>query len=440
MQIWPAHNIHFSESRRLKTIVGGATAAALVFASLLAPTGAQAVNNNVQIKQSQIGTSYAADGTDVWLSEANSGATAAVAADDVDGTSSLALDRATKDGKATIFHSYGVGTRPTDLKSLLTDSSYTYSGSAVNFQIGMFFTPKEVGLYGPAGTTATCTQAKDNDVALQDQCYTVIKFDTSVDTDQGTKVTVTLGDKQIGYHTTDTPGGWWATNRVGQYIPNDQHVTLDQILAEMANYQVFVVGASAGSGATGGASHVQNLSYGGTSYSFVPDPLTQADVEAPPATTEAVITSVGEDKIAADTTKASIPVDAPNGDLNAIDPALPVTFTFTGWEHASDSFVDVYAYSSPVYLGTFPVVNGVVVLTGLDLSALEAGGHHIVLKGQTSNQMGVIAITVAVFLLAATGADVPVWMLPGALLLVLLGVGALVLARFRRTRKGIKQH
>jgi hypothetical protein len=439
MHMRPAHNIHSSESRRPRSAIAIAAAAAFVFASLLVPTSAQAANSNVQVKQSQIGTTYATDGADVWLSETNSGASTSVAPDAVDGTSSIALDRATKDSKASVFHSYGVGTRPTDVKSLLTDASYSYSGNSVNFQIGMFFTPNEVGLYGPAGTTATCTQAKDNGIDLPGQCYTVIKFDTSVDTELTTKQTVTLDDKQIGYHSTDTPGGWWGTNRVGQYIPNDQHVTLDDMLAQMASYQIYIVGVSAGSGSTGGNSHVQNLSYGGTSYSFVPDPLAQADVEAPPATTEAVISSVGEQKIEADTAKASIPEDAPNGDLAKIDPALPVTFTFTGWEHASDSFVDVYAYSSPIFLGTFPVVNGVIQLAGLDLSALEAGGHHIVLKGQTSNQMGVIAITVAVFLIAATGADVPVWMLPAALLLVLLGAGALVFSSIRRSRKGVKQ-
>lgn len=59
---------------------------------------------------------------------------------------------------------------------------------------------------------------------------------------------------------------------------------------------------------------------------------------------------------------------------------------------AEDTEVDVFAYSTPLYLGTFPVVNGQVVLTDVDLSALEAGGHRLVFQGKQSGTVAVIAI------------------------------------------------
>jgi len=137
----------------------------------------------------------------------------------------------------------------------------------------------------------------------------------------------------------------------------------------------------------------------------------------------------------------------PSGDTtgNALD-SLDVSKTFSGtlpWSDGADSFVDVYAYSSPVFLGTFPVVNGKVQITGVDLSALQAGGHHLVFVGQTSETVSVMAVTVVApevaavvpasssSVLAVTGVD-PAVPIGAASSLLLLGLGLLIVAARRR--------
>ena len=139
----------------------------------------------------------------------------------------------------------------------------------------------------------------------------------------------------------------------------------------------------------------------------------------------------------------------PSGDTtdNPLD-SLDVSKTFSGtlpWSDTADSFVDVYAYSSPVFLGTFPVVKGKVQITGVDLSALQAGGHYLVFVGQTSGTVSVMAVTVVApevapvvaaddssSVLPSTGLDsnVPIG---AAGILLLLGLGLLIAGRRRRT-------
>ena len=66
------------------------------------------------------------------------------------------------------------------------------------------------------------------------------------------------------------------------------------------------------------------------------------------------------------------------------------------WSGSSgDQWVDVWAYSTPTYIGTFPVSNGVLKLTGADLSALAAGDHNLVLVGQTSGASEVMGFAIA---------------------------------------------
>ena len=57
--------------------------------------------------------------------------------------------------------------------------------------------------------------------------------------------------------------------------------------------------------------------------------------------------------------------------------------------------MDVWAYSTPTYIGTFPVINGVLKITGADLSALAAGDHNLVLIGQTSGASEVMGFAIA---------------------------------------------
>lgn len=97
---------------------------------------------------------------------------------------------------------------------------------------------------------------------------------------------------------------------------------------------------------------------------------------------------------------------------------------------APDSFVDVYMYSTPILVGTFPVVNGVaqIPLSSQLLGQLAAGNHTLVVTGQSSGAVQSVALSVAA-MLAATGFDAAV-PLTVASLLTLMG-GALVMARRR---------
>jgi LPXTG-motif cell wall-anchored protein len=66
------------------------------------------------------------------------------------------------------------------------------------------------------------------------------------------------------------------------------------------------------------------------------------------------------------------------------------------WAGSSDDqWVDVWAYSTPTYIGTFPVISGVLKITGADLSSLAGGDHHLVLVGQTSGANEVMSLAVA---------------------------------------------
>jgi uncharacterized repeat protein (TIGR02543 family) len=100
-----------------------------------------------------------------------------------------------------------------------------------------------------------------------------------------------------------------------------------------------------------------------------------------------------------------------------------------GWSgDLGDKFVDVYAYSTPLFVGTFPVVDGKVqiVLSPAMLSALADGTHTLVVTGQTSGAVQAVSFRI-VDTLAATGFDrAP---LGSAGLLLLLAGAALLLRR-----------
>lgn len=100
-----------------------------------------------------------------------------------------------------------------------------------------------------------------------------------------------------------------------------------------------------------------------------------------------------------------------------------------------DSFVDVFAYSTPVLVGTYPVVDGVVSvpLTPEILSLIGPGAHSVVLLGQTSSGAKAFEITVAAEPLPATGVD-PAPPLAVASVMLLLGATVLLMRRRRTTR------
>jgi hypothetical protein len=341
----------------------------------------------------------------------------------------------TVNSSATMLKSYGAGVRPTNVPQLLSGSSYSYSGSNVNFQLAMFYTPIDAAHYGPTGTTLACAPAVDGGVTRAGTCFTIIKFEPKV-SPAGSYVTFTLGDKQnplIGQ-----TAGWLSTHSVGQYPANGRVATLAALLGQMSSYEIYGVGASVGPGTANGVSWLANLTFGGTSYSFGA-PVTQAaPASAPAADSAALDQLIASDSIdvAADT--ASLSLSGSNTDLAAIDGTQPVSALFNNWSDPTDGYVDAYSYSTPALLGTFPIVNGNVVLSGLNLTALAAGQHSLVLRGQTSGSVSVISFTVAAAAaaaakpaLAATGAANPVpWAITS---LALIAVG--VLLRFAGRRR-----
>ncbi|GAB3616245.1 hypothetical protein GCM10027416_08020 [Okibacterium endophyticum] len=126
--------------------------------------------------------------------------------------------------------------------------------------------------------------------------------------------------------------------------------------------------------------------------------VNQKNAPAPPpaANTEQLDERIARDNIdvAAITESFAPSGGAADNPLNAFDRNEPLSGELP-WPNTTDSFVDVYAFSTPVFLGTFPVVDGKVILTGVDLSKLEAGGHQLVFVGQTSGEMQVMAVTIA---------------------------------------------
>ncbi|MET1156515.1 LPXTG cell wall anchor domain-containing protein [Arthrobacter sp.] len=63
---------------------------------------------------------------------------------------------------------------------------------------------------------------------------------------------------------------------------------------------------------------------------------------------------------------------------------------------ALDSHVDVYLYSTPTKVGSFPVVDGKaqITLTSEVLSTLEGGSHTLVITGQTSGEVQAVALEI----------------------------------------------
>lgn len=116
----------------------------------------------------------------------------------------------------------------------------------------------------------------------------------------------------------------------------------------------------------------------------------------------------------------------PAGSLNPGQAHTATVDWFSG-----DSFVDVYAYSTPTLVGTFPVIDGKVqiVLSPAMLSSLAAGTHTLVITGQSSGAVQAVAFSISKTL-AATGVN-PMLPLGSAALLLLLGA-ALVIVRRRR--------
>jgi hypothetical protein len=402
-----------------------------------APAGAA---TDTLVTTPELSTVYATAGHQGWVLDNSSGGTEAITTDVFDARSALKLLQPSTGSSATILKSYGLGVRPADIPGLLAGSSFSYSGSNVNFQLAMFYTPNDPVHYGPTGTTLRCTQAVDGGVSRAGMCFTIIKFEPKV-SPSGAYATITLADKQAPL--TDQAGGWLSTQSVGQYVANGRVATLDNLLGQMSSYEIYGAGASVGPGTVNGVSWLANLTFGGASYSFGAPVAEAAAASAPAADSAALDQLVSTNSVDVEADTASVSLTGSNASLAAIDATQPVDGRYNGWGDPTDGYVDVYAYSAATFVGTFPVVNGNVVLTGMNLSALAPGAHNLVLRGQTSGNLAVIRFAVAGAAtgsptpadptLAATGAANPLpWEIGGSILIAL----GLLLRFVRRSASG----
>jgi hypothetical protein len=106
-----------------------------------------------------------------------------------------------------------------------------------------------------------------------------------------------------------------------------------------------------------------------------------------------------------------------------LDPAEDYSAAIA-WQ-SPDSFVDVYAFSAPVFVGTFAVIDGTltVSLSSDLLSEIEVGVHTLVAVGQSSGAVQSVAFATGPTL-ASTGFDAG---LPLGIAMVLLLLGAALL-------------
>jgi hypothetical protein len=103
------------------------------------------------------------------------------------------------------------------------------------------------------------------------------------------------------------------------------------------------------------------------------------------ADVERLLDTLGLDRQAGRQSFAAEGSGAPNFD--ALNRGEPLRGRMTGWQGSGAETVDVWAYSTPQYLGSFPVESGDVVVSGLDLASLSLGSHTLLFVGQESGTL-----------------------------------------------------
>lgn len=395
-----------------RSIVALAATAGLVGSlALLGGSAALAVPaSTVDVTGSEISATRSADAG--WFYDNDGGTGAFAVTKDGPGNEAAMKLSLIKTGGAAgtdkiyLYNSLDPANRLTDIPALLDGASYSYAGVNVNFQIEVIFKPTDVAHYGPAGSTAACTSAATwygwGLTSDTDWCYTVLKWEPFASS--STWVDVDL-DQDVAASATNGTGGWIAQKRVGSIAPpgtfNGQKIS--DILAQMADYQVtgFVFGAGGG---TPGPAYgwVKSYTIGGITYQFAPEPAAAA---APPATDSTDLEGyIATNSVDVPGSTANFtPTGTSNTDLDKIDPTKPLNGTYDNWQDPTDSFVDVYSYSTAKLVGTFPVIGSKVFLANVDLSSLAAGKHYLLLQGQTSGTIGIVQFNVLA--LAATGSE-----------------------------------
>lgn len=236
-------------------------------------------------------------------------------------------------------------------------------------------------------------------------------------------VTIT-GTHAVGSTLTAVTAGWpagttfsYAWGAVGPYAQNSGDIeganasTLP-VTADIVNKRIWVQAIG----------HLDGFADGYSEPAFTDAP--QLPIAAPPVANSSELAAFLEANGSTPASQTSVGLPA-----GALDPTKSYTakVPFAG----SDDFVDVFLYSSPISVGTFPVVNGVaqVTLSAKVLGQLAAGSHTLVVVGQFTGTVSSVAISVSA-VLAETGSNAVAPITASALLL-LLG-GALVAVRRRR--------
>ena len=386
--------------------VASVAAAALVMSGSV--VGAAAAPTQIDVQEGDVATTRPADGGWFVDNEAGNGSH--------DGTFEVTKDGPNNDvamklgvyhnpgpgegpprDKVYLYNTFGPGERPTDIPALLQGASYDYAGVNVNFQLEVVFQPKD-DQYGPpnpgeAPQSPECASAVDWGVSDDpDWCYTTLKWEPYVSPGVASWTHVDLSVDSAG-NSSAKIGGWVAGKRIGSF---EQNVSNGQLMStflnEMADYEVVSYVFGIGSGTPGPAfGYMKSYTIGGTTYGFAP--TAAAPTASPAADTDELLQLIDDEGIDVEADTAAFGVGG--GDLDELDVSEPLDGVYENWAGASDAFVDAYSFSAASYVGTFPVVGGDVVLTGLDLSALGAGTHHLLLIGQTTGTTSVVAFSVA---------------------------------------------
>ena len=177
-----------------------------------------------------------------------------------------------------------------------------------------------------------------------------------------------------------------------------------------------------------------------------PDPSVTA---APAVTLQSVIEQFGADTAALLETYARETGNTEPPTLEALF-SSESTFDLSNFTASlswiGDETVNVYGYSTPTYLGTFPVVNGKAQISGVDLSALGEGAHHLLVVGGQSGQFQLAQLDVpaqdpAEELPAQpsenppedmVASGLPLWVILGIVVVIVAGLAATVLVVRRR--------
>jgi hypothetical protein len=368
-----------------------ATVLAVAILSSVGPAAAFAANPPQWVVAADVSAARAAAGTTSWFADPTHNGTFATSTTPFDSSAALELSTPAASDGIRVLNSYGSGVTPPTIPQITSGASYTYSGSNVDFQIELFFTPAD-STYGPdpSNGPTRCTAAG---AAYPGMCYTVIKWEPIATSPTAWSTVDLSSDAAL----TATTGGWKNTNEVGIYPKPGPLIgnTLSDYLAQMSSYQVLAVGVSLGSGTAAQVGYVKTMTYAGQTYNFEPQPLISPVIVTPLHDTLSIGSSY------------SMTVD--------VTGTGPFTYSITTGSLPSGLELDPAT----------GVISGVPTSRGTSTFMLSVTG-----AGGTTTQSGTITVG-SVKTLAETGVNAG----PPLALAMALFLAALVLLSFARRRR-----